>query len=467
MTIVVVGDALLDRDVHGSVERLAPDAPVPVLDYEREVVRPGGAGLAASLAARDGHDVKLVSALATDAPARVLRGALERAGVELIDLGLDGPTPEKVRFFTGRQQLVRVDRGGRGSAVGAVTAAARAALSWADAVLVADYGRGVAARTGLRDTLAEQCAVVPTVWDPHPHGPPPVQAVTVATPNESELRLATGAGADRIPVAELAWRAETLRGQWSAGAVCVTRGRQGALLAAAGAAPVAIPAEPVRGGDPCGAGDRFSSRLAVGLAEGLELVDALCDAVAAASVFVAAGGARAFSEGAPQSPASRTHSPAQRDAISLAREVRAAGGTVVATGGCFDLLHAGHVATLRAARALGDCLIVCLNSDRSVRRLKGAGRPVVSENERASLLGALDCVDAVLIFDEDTPEAVLRDLRPHVWAKGGDYGTAPIPETSVVERGGGRVVLLPYVDGYSTTRLIKDAETSASGRAVN
>jgi rfaE bifunctional protein nucleotidyltransferase chain/domain len=196
-------------------------------------------------------------------------------------------------------------------------------------------------------------------------------------------------------------------------------------------------------------------------------VDALCDAVAAASVFVAAGGARAFGEGAPQSPASRTHSPAQRDAISLAREVRAAGGTVVATGGCFDLLHAGHVATLRAARALGDCLIVCLNSDRSVRRLKGAGRPVVSENERASLLGALDCVDAVLIFDEDTPEAVLRDLRPHVWAKGGDYGTAPIPETSVVERGGGRVVLLPYVDGYSTTRLIKDAETSASGRAVN
>jgi bifunctional ADP-heptose synthase (sugar kinase/adenylyltransferase) len=192
VTIVVVGDALLDRDVHGSVERLAPDAPVPVLDYEREVVRPGGAGLAASLAARDGHDVKLVSALATDAPARVLRGALERAGVELIDLGLDGPTPEKVRFFTGRQQLVRVDRGGRGSAVGAVTAAARAALSWADAVLVADYGRGVAARTGLRETLAEQCAVIPTVWDPHPHGPPPVQAVTVATPNESELRLATG-----------------------------------------------------------------------------------------------------------------------------------------------------------------------------------------------------------------------------------------------------------------------------------
>jgi rfaE bifunctional protein nucleotidyltransferase chain/domain len=225
-------------------------------------------------------------------------------------------------------------------------------------------------------------------------------------------------------------------------------------------APVAIPAEPVRGGDPCGAGDRFSSRLSSALAHGLELQDAVCEAVAAASVFVGAGGARAFAETPPRGePFYRRR--AAPDAFALAREVRAAGGVVVATGGCFDLLHAGHVSTLVAARRLGDCLIVCINSDRSVCRLKGAGRPVVAEGERVALLRALGCVDAVVVFDQDTPEAVLRRLRPHVWAKGGDYGSAAMPEARVVEDGGGKTIVLPFLDGHSTTRLIEEASSKA------
>jgi rfaE bifunctional protein nucleotidyltransferase chain/domain/rfaE bifunctional protein kinase chain/domain len=474
VTIVVVGDALLDRDVYGSVERLSPDAPVPVFDYETEVSRPGGAGLAAALAARDGQEVRLVTALATDSAGRALRAALERAAVEVIDLGLDGPTPEKARFFAGEHQLLRVDRGDRSSAVGPPTAGARAALSWADAVLVADYGRGVAATAGVRETLADLCSLVPVVWDPHPHGPPPVAMVTVATPNESELKLATEGGEAELEAAEVAARAEALRANWSAGAVCVTRGSKGALFSAPGRAPVAIPAEPVRRGDPCGAGDRFSSRLTAGLAQGLELADAASDAVAAASIFVGAGGARAFGERPMGAGGARafgerpqlrtgdgyTHPPAP-DPFALAREVRAAGGTVVATGGCFDLLHAGHVSTLMAARALGDCLIVCVNSDRSVRRLKGAGRPVVAESERSALLSALGCVDAVVVFDEDTPGTVLRRLRPHVWAKGGDYRAVEMPEARVVEEGGGRVIVLPFLDGYSTTRLIEEAASGA------
>jgi rfaE bifunctional protein nucleotidyltransferase chain/domain len=140
--------------------------------------------------------------------------------------------------------------------------------------------------------------------------------------------------------------------------------------------------------------------------------------------------------------------------------VRAAGGTVVATGGCFDLLHAGHVRTLVAARALGDCLIVCLNSDTSVRRLKGRGRPLVTQDDRASVLEALSCVDGVIIFDEDTPERALRRARPHVWVKGGDYEGVRLPEADVLAEWGGRALVLPYLDGRSTTRLIEEAATN-------
>ncbi|MEA2287127.1 MAG: D-beta-D-heptose 7-phosphate kinase / D-beta-D-heptose 1-phosphate adenosyltransferase, partial [Solirubrobacteraceae bacterium] len=149
------------------------------------------------------------------------------------------------------------------------------------------------------------------------------------------------------------------------------------------------------------------------------------------------------------------------DAVAVAEAVRAAGGTVVATGGCFDLLHPGHIATLQAARSLGDCLIVCMNSDASVRRLKGPGRPVVGAQDRAAVLRALRCVDGVIVFDEDTPEQALDRLRPHVWAKGGDYAGRDLPEAAVLRRWGGQPVVLPFVDGKSSTRLIEEASLRA------
>jgi rfaE bifunctional protein nucleotidyltransferase chain/domain len=170
-------------------------------------------------------------------------------------------------------------------------------------------------------------------------------------------------------------------------------------------------------------------------------------AVGAATRFVAAGGAMAAALD-------------QGDADPVARliaRVRAQGGTVVATGGCFDLLHPGHIRTLEAARALGDCLVVCLNSDASVRRLKGPGRPVVGEADRAAVVRALRCVDEVVIFDEDTPETLLERLRPDIWAKGGDYTAAELPEAGVVARWGGRVELLPFLEGRSSTRLLQEA----------
>ncbi|HWF34146.1 MAG TPA: PfkB family carbohydrate kinase [Solirubrobacteraceae bacterium] len=445
--LVVLGDTLLDRDVHGSAERLSPDAPVPVLAEAGSSSRPGGAGLAAALAATHAHDVTLVTALGGDGAAEELRAGLERGGVEVVDLGLHGPTPEKVRFLAGGRSLLRLDRGADPAAIGPASAAARAAVGWADAVLVSDYGRGIAAEPGLREAVAEVAGRVPVVWDPHPRGATPIGGAAAVTPNAAEAGgFAPGSG-------DATAQAEALRERWRARAVCVTRGQGGALLVSEDAAPLVVPTVPARGGDPCGAGDRFASRLAVALADGWTLADAAVTAVNSASAFVAAGGARAALAGPEGGD--------DAGALGVAEHVRGAGGTVVATGGCFDLLHAGHIRMLEAARRLGDCLIVLLNSDASVRSLKGPGRPLVPERDRAAVLGALGCVDAVMIFEEATPELALRGLRPHVWAKGGDYRPGTLPEEAALAQWGARAVFLPYMDGHSTTGLIERAAAHA------
>jgi rfaE bifunctional protein nucleotidyltransferase chain/domain/rfaE bifunctional protein kinase chain/domain len=449
MTLVVVGDALLDRDIAGSVERLSPDAPVPVVDQASDVARPGGAGLAASLAA-EGADVVLVTALGADEPGAELEALLSASGVDVVDLGLHGPTPEKVRVKAGDRSLLRLDRGGPGSPCGDDAGAAADALDGAEAVLVSDYGRGVAAAPRLRRAIEAAAKRSPLVWDPHPRGPAPVAGATLATPNESEAaRFASEIEGRGVPA--LADRAVVLARRWGARYVCITRGGAGALLAGPGGAPQAIPAAPVIGGDPCGAGDCFAAAAALALARGAFAPEAAAHAVAAASAFVESGGAAAAMSRGEEAPATGERADRRIAAI------RAAGGTIVATGGCFDLLHPGHVRTLESARALGDCLVVLLNSDASIRRLKGPDRPLVPQEDRAAVLEALGCVDAVVVFDEATPVAALGELRPHVWVKGGDYAGEELPEAAALRRWGGRAVVVPFVEGRSTTRLIEEA----------
>jgi D-beta-D-heptose 7-phosphate kinase / D-beta-D-heptose 1-phosphate adenosyltransferase len=454
--LVVIGDALLDRDLDGRAERLAPDAPVPVVEAMEAHDRAGGAGLAAALAASAGHDTRLVCALGADAAGARVRDLLAAAGVTVCDLGLPGgATPEKVRIRVAGRALVRLDSGGDADGCGRLTRAAGAALERADAVLVSDYGRGAAAEPTVRAALAGLHAT-PIVWDPHPNGPDPVPGCVLVTPNAAEAERAlpqpdVGAVARATaPIVLHEARARALRERWGAVNVCVTLGSRGALLVGASGPAMAVPAPRVAVGDPCGAGDCFAATAAGRLAGGALPSEAVRAAVAAASGFVAAGGAAGWM--------ARDPAPApEAGARELAARVRAQGGTVVATGGCFDLLHAGHVRALEAARALGDCLIVCLNSDASVRRLKGPDRPLVAQDERAALLAALSCVDAVIVFDEDDPRAVLRELRPHVWAKGGDYAIADLPEAPTLAEWGGRAVVVPYVAGLSTSRLIEVA----------
>ncbi|BCB83466.1 PfkB family carbohydrate kinase [Phytohabitans suffuscus] len=451
--LVIVGDTLLDRDVDGAVNRVSPDAPVPVLAERSTSDRPGGAGLAALLAARRGEYVALVTGLAGDAAGARLSTMLTDAGVRLYPLRMAGTTPEKIRLRSRGQVLLRLDRGDA-EVDGEPTAAALMAIAEADAILVSDYGRGVARHPALRAALAE--ATAPVVWDPHPRGPAPVRGVRLATPNEAEVRHLTGDSAGGNRVAAAARGGQELRGRWRTGAVAVTMGGDGALLCH-GPTPLVVPTPGRVEGDTCGAGDRFAAAAALALAGGALVSEAVQAAVREATTYVASGGVRAAS--APDGLVVAPAGVGREAAGGLIARVRARGGRVVATGGCFDLLHAGHIATLEAARRLGDCLVVCLNSDSSVIGLKGPDRPVVRQDDRARLLSALSAVDAVVVFDEATPDAVLSWLRPDVWVKGGDYGSdgGLLPEADLVQRWGGECVIVPYLDGRSTTRMIAAA----------
>ncbi|MFF1254675.1 PfkB family carbohydrate kinase [Pseudarthrobacter sp. NPDC058329] len=454
MRIVVVGDVMLDVDLSGEATRLSPDAPVPVVDVSGIKRRAGGAGLVARLLAGDNWPVTLVTVLGDDDAGRQLEAHL--AGVRLVTGPSGHPTPVKTRVRAGSHPVVRFDQGCEKAPVPGISTAMLREVEKAGVIIVADYGRGLAANPQLRELLARLAGHVPIVWDPHPAGPDPVPGVAVVTPNLAEAQKAVQSRG-RKPAAGRPAAGDPAAGvggvlleEWGSQAVLVTKGEQGAVLCRRGQSPQAVPAPRVEAGDPCGAGDRLAASLAVHLLAGRDMVEAAELAVHDAADFLANGGVSALPEthGEPAQPRPRVNDP-----LLLARAVRESGGKVVATGGCFDLLHAGHVRSLAAARELGDCLIVCLNSDDSVRRLKGPERPIIGQHDRAELLLAMECVDAVMVFDEDTPEAALERLRPDIWVKGGDYKGASLPEASLVESWGGQCLTVPYHPARSTTGL--------------
>ncbi|QZH58054.1 adenylyltransferase/cytidyltransferase family protein [Mycolicibacterium farcinogenes] len=444
--LVIVGDSMLDVDIEGSATRLSPEAPVPVVDADRLWQRPGGAGLAAVLAARIESGVVLVTAIAEDDDGRRLTELLTAAGITVVALPMAGSTVCKTRIRASGQSMLRLDHGD-GIVVGQdLPASVSEVLGQARAICVADYGRGVSAHPGLRQLLEDTATRVPLVWDPHPRGAPPVPGCWLVTPNQSEAQGVS---------------AETLRRQWRARAVSVTLGDRGATVSTddGGLTDITVPVSLAAGSarsDTCGAGDRFAVAATLALAEGNTTIPAVTEAVSAASRFVATGGAVGVST--PGAIGANGGTPEFTAILGEAAEVRdrlrRRGGRLIATGGCFDLLHTGHIRLLHRARQLGDALVVLLNSDDSVRALKGPSRPVMAQADRARVLCALACVDAVVIFGETSPEQQLEVLRPDVWVKGGDYAETDLPEASVVRSHGGDVVLLPTIAGYSSSKLI-------------
>ncbi len=444
--ITVVGDSMVDVDVVGTAERVGPEGCL-VLDVDHERRRPGAAALAATFAAADGVDVRLVTAIGDDDTGRWLVRQLDEAGVDVVDLGLRGRTPQKWRYRAADGTIIRADHNCREiAALRTFSLPSHRLADGTDAILVSDYGRGVA--EALRPAIAGRARSLPIVWDPHPRGSTPPRNLDVIVPNEHEARLLIGEDATTMPAEALAEAlAQRLRAT-----VAVTRGPSGATVAEPDGSVVEVPTRPAIG-DTCGAGDRLAARLCVARAHGATAIAAVVEGVDAASRFVASGHV------VPHRPSLHRRS---RDAFQLAESIRRAGGRVVAAGGCFDLLHAGHVELLERARALGDCLIVCLNSNESIRRLKGTGRPIVDQADRQRILEALHCVDAVAVFDEPTPIALLEQLRPHVFAKGADYAAADLPERPVMAQWGGTVAILPLAGARSTSNIIQLVREQAS-----
>ncbi len=496
--LTIVGDLLLDRDLHGRAARISPDAPVPVVDRIEALDRPGGAGLAALLAAADGAAVTLVAALADDAAGLRVRRLLEAAGIEVVESHRITATPVKMRVRVDGQSLLRIDLGdpvavdgdrSEHDAARSDATAVAGAIAGADAVLVADYGAGVTANAAVRGALEPAALERPIVWDPHPRGEVPVPGCRVVTPNAGEAAGMTGRVTDD-PVSAVA-AARHLVETWRAHAVCVTMGARGAaLVSSRGALLLPAPATVVR--DVCGAGDRFAAAVAVGLADRVDVTDAVERAVAVATRYVstprvvddvdldvegdsdghgdghgdgalAVGGS--VRDGTGGADADPDVEALLRPSARTGRRRNSSDGRVVATSGCFDLLHAGHVRMLSLSRTLGGRLVVLLNDDDSVRRRKGAGRPVVPADERAELLLALTCVDDVVVFGDDTPERALAALRPDVYAKGADYRLEELPEAPLIASWGGETVILPYEAGRSTTELIARSSRSSVRRS--
>jgi len=470
--VLVVGDLMLDRYVWGEAGRISPEGPIPVLAVTSEEDRPGGAGNVVTALAHLGARVSACGVVGLDPEGASLLGQLKTrcARTDGVLRAGDRPTTLKTRFIgyvqsarRGIQHVLRVDRESkqpiRAETEEKLLAAIENLLPEQQVVVLSDYDKGLLTERVLSRTigLARQRGI-PVVTDPKINRPYAVyKGSTVLTPNRYETQVATG----------IAPRdAETLRAAAKAllelaglRHVLITLDRDGMYLAGEGEEGLLLPTRPREVVDVSGAGDMVVSVVALLLGCGAKMRDAAMLANVAAGVEVAKIGAAPVSRdeilnellGGGTQFKIRT----LEAAADLAREVRRRNGKVVWTNGCFDILHMGHYEYLKFARQQGDSLVVGLNSDESVRRLKGPNRPITNESERARLLAALDVVDCVVIFDEDTPLEAIKAVRPDVIAKGADYREDQVVGWDFVKSYGGKVALAPFVEGVSTTDIVK------------
>ncbi len=456
--VLVVGDLMLDRYWQGDTARISPEAPVPVVQVKQEEDRPGGAGNVALNIAAVGAKATLLGFTGDDQAADVLAQRLAAAEVRYHGERLSGvATITKLRVMSRHQQLLRLDFE---SGYGALDAAPlmrhfEAALPDCDLVVLSDYGKG-----GLRDCRAfidlARAAGKPVLVDPKGADFSIYRGATVITPNLSEFEAVAGTSDDE---AQLLAKATAMLDDLDLQALLITRGEHGMSLVQRDAAVLNLPTRAREVFDVTGAGDTVIALLAASLAVGHDLAQATAVANLGAGISVGKLGAATVSAAELIRAAQREQetgtgvlSEAQlAEAVAIAR---AHGERIVMTNGCFDILHAGHVTYLQQAKRLGERLIVAVNTDDSVRKLKGEGRPVNSVERRMAVLAALGCVDWVVPFAEDTPQRLICSIGPDVLVKGGDNDPPKIPGGDCVRARGGQVQVLDYVDDVSTTKLI-------------
>ncbi len=476
--MVVVGDLILDRYIWGYAERISQEAPVPLLRADQREHRLGGAASVATMLRALGAQVRLVGVVGCDPEASLVRSILAERQID-DDLVLavdDRPTTLKERYI-GRaqdrhpQQMIRVDYETRDPIPALVEtrlhAEFPALLDWADVVLISDYGKGVCTPTLLRAVIdMSRAAGVKVLVDPirsSEYGR--YKGAHCMTPNRLEAQLATGLSIgrpdDAVRVGEKL--VETLDLE----AVLVTLDRDGMALVRADGRSALLPTRPRQVYDITGAGDMVLAVIGLCLANGADYDEAAELGNIAGGLEVEKFGVALLTREEILRDLVDHHQPDQSkklDGGHLLAEIerrRKAGQTIVFTNGCFDLLHPGHVRLLREAAELGDFLVVGLNSDASVKRLKGASRPINPADARAEVLSALEAVDAVTVFDQDTPLDLIMAIRPDVLVKGGDYRPDEVVGRDQVEAAGGRLVLIPLVAGHSTTTLVHRATERA------
>lgn len=465
--VAILGDVMLDRYLYGEAPRLSPEAPVPVVRLGRVEAMPGGAGNVARNVAALGGEARLVALRGDDAAGRELETML--GGLARLAVSPRRMTTVKLRIIAARQQVVRVDEERAEPADpaerDALLARLAEALDGAQALVLSDYAKGTLTADVVRAALALATdRAIPCLVDPKGRDFARYAGAGVLTPNAPELAEATGMPVAATPECEAA--ARTLLARLALGAVLVTRSEKGMLLIPRDAPAVAVPAQAREVFDVSGAGDTALAALALGVAAGFPLAEAMRVANAAAGVVVGKLGTATCSA-AELDHALRAQEGATGEvlpwpvAARLVAGWRAAGLRVGFANGCFDVLHAGHVQLLREARRHCERLVVALNDDASVARLKGPGRPMNALADRAAVIGALAAVDAVIAFAEDTPLDAIRALRPDRLFKGQDYALEDVVGAADVASWGGGTVLLPLLPGRSTTGLVARARGGA------
>ncbi|MCG3200395.1 MAG: Bifunctional protein HldE [Gammaproteobacteria bacterium] len=463
--VLVAGDVILDRYWHGSTQRISPEAPVPVVHITDNDERPGGAANVALNIRSLGATVAVVGAVGLDKDGETLRARLADRGIDCHLLAQPGlQTIVKLRVLSQHQQLIRLDfeDARPGLDPGAVSRACAAALAEADVVVLSDYAKGMLQDARGLVRLARE-AGKRVVVDPKSADFSRYAGATVITPNMKEFEAVVGPCEDEAAIEQ---RGRELCRRHDLGAVLVTRGEHGVLLVPRDGTAVAMPARARDVFDVTGAGDTVCGVLAAAMSAGYDLVHATRLANTAAGIVVGKLGAASVTPEELEHAADESLPMAGFGVVSEAQllrgvaTARSRGERIAMTNGCFDILHAGHVRYLDEARRQGDRLIVAVNDDNSVRRLKGPGRPVNALDHRMEVLAALSAVDWVVPFSEDTPERLICGVRPDVLVKGGDYRPEQIAGGDCVRAHGGEVVIVDFIPGHSTTRIIEAARAA-------
>ena len=460
--VLVAGDIMLDRFVTGAVTRLSPEAPAPVLVQENQSHALGGAGNVLANLAGLGVTAHVLAIVGDDAPGRAVASIINTLGADGAGLLVDAarPTTVKTRFMAGHHHILRVDEEKSGPVDDVLAARilkhAENTLPHVQAVILSDYGKGVLTPAILAALIKmARARNIPVLVDPKGVDYARYAGATAVTPNRAELALAAGTGALKTD-AEIVAAAQSVMKASGVGAVIATRSEDGISVIAQNVTHIPTIKLPVF--DVAGAGDTVIATVAAALATGATLEDAARLANRAGGIVVGKPGTAAITAG--ELSGHVYGGAVARDAAALQIRLWQSHGLRVGfTNGCFDILHIGHVTYLAQARGRCDRLVVAVNADESVKRLKGPARPVNDVAARAGVLGALGCVDMVVVFgdvavDDDKPCVILDTIRPDVIFKGGDYTEDQLPEAKVVRAYGGDVQIMSMVDGYSTTAAI-------------